>query len=137
MANYISFIRTNYFTVNNESKFHEIISSCFAEDKIMIFKSEDKFGFGCRGSIYGISRDENDDCTEPDADGFHAALQEIIPEDDAIIITEIGYEKLRYFVASSIIITKTQIRSVDLRDKALDIAREMLANQSFSTQMDY
>jgi len=137
MANYISFVRTNYFAVNDECKFREIISSCFAEDKITIFETDGEFGFGCYGGIYGISRDENDDCTEPDADGFHAALQGIIPEDEAIIITEIGYEKLRYFVASSIIITKTEIRSIDLRDKALEIARGMLANQSFSTQMDY
>jgi len=139
MANYYAFIRTNYFSVTDESKFLEIIDSCLSEDKLKVFTSGDKpklFGFGCYGSIYGIPIN-GDDLEEVDIDAFYEALQNILADDDVIIITEIGYEKLRYLLAHCTIITKMEIRFVDLRDQAMNMACEMLDNPDFTTKMDY
>jgi len=140
MANYYATIRTNYFGVTDEDKFREIIDSCSAEDTIHVFESKDdsgKFGFGCIGSIYGIPPGENEDDDESDMDTFYDALQNILLEGDAIIITEIGYEKLRYLISNCIVITKNDIQFVDLRNKAIELAREMLNDAAFTTEMDY
>ena len=140
MANYYAFIRSNYFSVADETKFQEIIASCLGSDKaIQIFESGDssgKFGFGCYGSISGIPAEDCDpeDC---DIDAFYDALQEVLAEGDAIIITEIDYEKLRYLIGVCTIITKREIRSVNLEEKAVALAREMLGNEDFQTQMRY
>ena len=138
MANYYATIRTNYFAVTDEAKFREITDSCNSEDKLHVFESNDgsgKFGFGCYGNIYGIPAGEDDD--ENDLNSFYDALQAVMAVGDVIIITEIGYEKLRYLIACCTIITKDDIRGIDLRNKAIDLARDMLKNPDFTTEMDY
>ena len=140
MANYYAFIRSNYFSVTDETRFREIIASCLGSDEaIRIFESSDgsgKFGFGCYGSISGVPDDE-DDPDDYDVDAFYEALQEVLVEGDAIIITEIGYEKLRYLIGVCTIITKREIQFVNLSDRAVALACEMLGNADFQTQMDY
>ena len=64
MANYSALIRSNYFAVTDEAKFHEIITSCISEEKVEVFEKGERsgtFAFGCYGSIYGlpVSEDEN------------------------------------------------------------------------------
>jgi hypothetical protein len=140
MANYYAIIRTNYFGVTDEAKFREIVDSCRAEDTIHIFGADDgsgKIGFGCSGSIYGIPASEDEDDMEDDLDAFYDALQSVLAEGDAIIITEIGYEKLRYLIGYCSIITKDDIQSIDVRSKAIELARVMLNNPEFTTEMDY
>ena len=141
MANYNATIRTNYFGVTDESKFREIIDSCSAEDEIHIFESNDgsrKFGFGCFGSIYGIpATEDEDDDSENDLDAFYDSLQAVLVKGDAIIITENGYEKLRFLIACCTVITQNDIQGIDLRNKAIDLARDMLKNPDYITEMDY
>lgn len=142
MANYYATIRTNYFTVKDENKFREAINSCSAEDELHIFEvkrpdGNKLFGFGCYGSIYGIPPREDEDDDENHLGAFYDALQEVLPEDDAIIITEVGNEKLRYLIGCCTIITHNEIQFVDVWDKAIDLARTMLKNDAFQTQMDY
>jgi hypothetical protein len=142
MANYYATIRTNYFCVMDEEKFREIINSCSAEDNIHIFDNvqadgSKTFGFGCYGSIYGIPPGEDEEDGENDLDAFYDALQTVLSEDDAIIITEIGNEKLRYLIGCCTVITRSKIQFVDVRNKAFDLAKTMLKNDSFQTQMDY
>ncbi len=141
MANYNATIRTNYFSVTDSEKFQEIVSSCSAEDNIEIFFTEDgsgKVGFGSYGCISGIpvGEDENDD-NEVSLDAFYDALQGILVEGDAIIITEVGYEKLRYLIGSCTVITRNEIQYIDVRSKAVELAGALLNNKSFSTRMDY
>ena len=138
MANYYATIRTNYFSVTDEAKFRDIIDTCSAEDELHVFESNDgsgKVGFGCYGSVYGIPVGEDDD--ESDLDALYDALQSVLVEGDAIIITEIGFEKLRFLIACCTIITKNDIQGIDLRNKAIDLARDMLQNPDFTTEMDY
>ena len=139
MANYYATIRTNYFGVTDMEKFREIMDSCSAEDTIEMFEPEDdgKIGFGCNGSIYGLLPGEDEDDTEEDLYAFYDALQSVLVAGDAIIISEVGFEKLRYVVGCCTIITKDDIQFIDLRNKAIDLARDMLKNPDFTTEMDY
>ena len=149
MADYHGFTRTNYFRVTDEKKFREIIARCVAEDNVDIFKSDSgdgKFAFGCYANIQeDIACGAHDSCwfcEKTDTDecksySFYEALQSLVADDDAIIITEVGYEKLRYLVGVSIVITKNDIRGVNLASAALSVAKEMLANPDYNTVMDY
>ena len=140
MANYNAKFLTNYFSVTDAIKFKNIIGSCHADDEIEIYEKKQldgsiKYSFGCIGIIYGIS--ENDDDCEEDIELFYTSLQSIITSDDAIIITEIGNEKLNYFTACCIIITCDDIKSIDVRNEAVKLAATMLKTPDFTTQMDY
>lgn len=142
MANYYATIRTNYFSVKDEVKFREIVDSCSAEDTVHLFEVEQPngsklFGFGCYGSIYGIPPGEDEDDDDNNLDAFYDALQEVLPEDEAIIITEIGNEKLRYLIGCCTVITHNGIQFIDVRDKAVGLARTMLQNDAYQTKMDY
>lgn len=142
MANYYATIRTNYFSVKDEDAFRKLILSVRAEDEVYIFEQSQsdgskKFGFGCLGSIYGISAEPEEDDSEDDMDCFLDALQNLVCEDDAIIMTEVGNEKLRYVIGYSIVITSEEIQGIGIPDKALHLAQELLGNKDFQTQMDY
>lgn len=140
MANYYAFIRTNYFSVTDEEAFRKLIASVSAEDEVSVFEEKQpdgrkKFGFGLCGSIYGLH--ENGDDEEPSIGALESALQRLLVPGDAIIIIEIGYEKLRYLIGISTIITQADIRYIDLRDRSLKAAKRMLKNPKFQTQMEY
>ena len=79
----------------------------------------------------------NEDDCDYDLDTFFESMKECIADDDAMIWTEIGNEKLRYFIAYSVIVTSKDVKYVNLRDKALDIAAELLGLETFDTEMDY
>lgn len=142
MANYIGFTRTNYFAVNDQDAFRKAIADCrTSEGGLQIFETtvngQKLFGFGCYGTISGIPpADGKDDCEE-DMDAFYDALQSVLADGHAIMITEIGYEKLRYLIGECIIITSSDISSVFLRDTALQKAREMLNDPKYAPKMEY
>jgi len=140
MANYYATIRTNYFSVKDETAFRELIQSVTAEDEVHIFEQPQsdggkKFGFGCCGSIGGIANPDDED--HPDLDVFLEALQKLVCEKDAIILTEVGSEKLRYVMGLSTVITHAKIQYVDIRSIALEVAQKSLGNPDYTTQMDY
>jgi hypothetical protein len=144
MANYNAFIRTNYFAVTDETEFRKIIASVIAEDEVSVFEQPQpdgimKFGFGLYGSIYGLPTNDNpdDEDKDPEMDAFESALQNVLAPGDAILMTEIGYEKLRYLTAVCGVITKDAIQYVDLRDSALNLAKELLGDPNFQTQTEY
>lgn len=140
MANYSAKFLSNYFSVIDEAKFKELINSCEAEDTVEIFEKEQsdssmKYGFGCLKIIHGIPAD-GEEYAET-IDFFYKSLQGLIPPGEAAIITEIGAEKLNYFVACCTVITSDSIQTVDGRNEAVKLAADMLQNPSFTTEMDY
>ena len=152
MADYIGRLRTNYFSVTDAEKFKKIMAQCKAQDTIEVFdeKQEDgsvKYGFLCDGSIHGLPDTDNepgeneDECDEEDYDynydAFCEALQEILPDDDAIFITEVGYEKMRYLVGECTIITSSGFKVMTLKNEARSLARIMLNNPEYTTKMEY
>lgn len=145
MANYYSTSRTNYFKVTDEARFDELFKNLISieDDEVYDFtKTNDGVklhAFGSYGSInYCIKplQDEDDDY-DLDFDSFLTELQKILPDDEAFIYTECGYEKLRYIRAFSIVVTRTKIKTVDLCSDAVRLARNMLKNKKFQTEMTY
>lgn len=145
MANYNAFTRTNYFRVTDESKYAELFSHIVGcEDSVDDFtRTVDgvvQHGFGCYGCIQAIPMDENPEDVEEwdyDFDGFLKELQKILPDDEAFIFTEVGYENLRYLTGYSIVVTKNDIKSIDIHSDSIMLARKMLNDETFTTQMDY
>lgn len=147
MANYNCTVRTNYFHVKDEKVFRDFMNMVEAED-LEIWEEKDRkgekvFGFGGYGAIYGLSVKNNDDNSngyddcDYDYDAFLGGLQKLVTDDDAIIITEVGHEKLRYLTGICWIVTSKKIDYVNLMSVALAKARKMLDNESYSTQMEY
>lgn len=136
MANYYGKVRTNYFGVKDEKKFKELTSKLEAEDNILIEQnSEGKWSIASYSSIdYCL---EVDNCEDYDLDAFFESMKECIADGDAMIWTEIGNENLKYFVAYSTVVTSKEIVHVVLEKCALDIAKDLLSNDDFETQMDY
>ena len=142
MANYYAKIRTNYFSVVNSEALKILISCLSTGDKVEIFeeKQEDgkiKYAFGCTGSINGLPVKNQEGGEEDNLEAFYTALQQLLDKDDAIILTEIGSEKLSYLVSQSTVITKEDIQCVNSKEIALELAREMLGNKEYQTQQDY
>lgn len=158
MANYCCKIRTNYFSVTDEAKFREIMAACKgAEDTVHTFDNNKegggkKFGFYCCGSINGLPyklvddepvvtfvEDEAEEDLDCDISGdlFYEALQNILPDGEAIIVTEIGSEKYCYLRGICLVITNNDIKYADLSREALELARKMLNNPDFTTENDY
>ena len=166
MANYYCSTRTNYFHVNDPDSFREFmahVEGC--EEDVQLWEEKDAegnpvFGFGCDGNIFGyvehnlpvdcdpafngdvtIDDEGLDEDDGPDYDVCYSAfvkgLQEHVADNDAVIIFESGHEKLRYVVGSAVIITKTDVEYVNIEDAAIAQARQMLNNDSFTTQCDY
>ena len=139
MANYCGCTRTNYFRVTDEEKFNKIMNNCYGyEGNIHIcFETDEKnvkrFMFYCESSIEGFENEDGD----ADFDGFCNALQSVLPENEAIIITEIGREKMRYLTGYVIVITRDEIRCKNLNGIGKELARDMLKNKNWDTKNEY
>lgn len=147
MSNYYGKVRTNYFSVTDENALRDIISRVRgSEDTVELhmeqaINGEKKFMFLCESDILGFPEtDENgevyEDC-DYSFDDFTAALQKILPENEAIIITEVGSEKMRYLSGYVTVITRNEIRHENLRNIGIRIARRLLNNDSWETKNEY
>ena len=133
MANYSATIRTNYFSVKDPTALRELIDSVEAEDTVSLFMTKlpdgsMQYGFGCYGSLFGI---------QDSLDAFYEALQELVCENDAILIFEVGYEKLRYVVGCCTVITSTKMQHIYIQQQALELAAKLLNRPNYNTRLDY
>ena len=153
MANTYAKTRTNYFKVTDIEGFKQFLDTVCADDFIEISLDDagEKISFDVDGFILGVPPqkvDENDDdddndddndadYIEPDYDEFIYGIQEFLTEDDACIITRIEWEKMRFIEGFCNIITKNEVKSINLSDYAIETARKMLGNADWTTQNDY
>lgn len=141
MANYYGMCRTNYFPVTDVDKFKDIMSKLSGEGEIEFYEHDEdkgKFMFYCDCNLTGYITDPDDDDAYDDAlDKMFEELQGILPDGEAIILTEVGNEKMRYLLGIATIITNKEVCSVNLADAAIYKAREVLGNSEYCTQMDY
>ncbi len=150
MANYCCATRTNYFRVKDADSFRRFMEDVVAtEDSVSVWEEKDKagnlvFGFGCYGSILGVSVhkegcNEEDDFgyDDYDFDGFVNGLSELVADDDAVIILESGNEKLRYVTGCALVITSTDSEYMEIDVLAAQRAAEMLKNPSWKTRVCY
>ena len=148
MADYLATARTNYFRVTDEEKYSKLFNRLRCEDRIEDF-TENKdgviyHGFGAYGSIdYLASNEEDSDYLAGDEedseynwDEFITELQKILPDDEAFIYMESGYEKLRYVTGFILVVTSKEIKSMSLDSWAKEQAKLLLGND-FETRMEY
>lgn len=145
MANYYCRTRTNYFHVKDPDAFRAFMAEVKGnEDDVLLREGKDADGnltfvFTTGGRVIGIvpagaevDYDE-DECN----DEFIAALQEHVAPNDAIIITEVGWEGFRYLVGGATIITSSKVEYLSLSDEVKKTAKSMLDNPDWSTMNEY
>lgn len=142
MANYECAVRTNYFHVKDEFAFKELMGKVVcSEDGLDIFERKDEkgetiYGFGCYGSIMGISA-EGEDEDEYSYDKFIDELRKNIELGDAIIIFEAGHEKLCSIGMYADVITSEGCNILNLEHMAVESAKNMLKNPDWETKCTY
>ena len=149
MANYYGYTRTKHFSVTDPGKLTDIVDRIrWCEGDIAFFSEDNgKYSFGAYDTIKGLSVKKDDAAQdaaaacdndeENDADNVYNALQDTVAPDDAIIITEVGFEKLCYLTGYALVITRDAIACVNLRDEAINKARALLRNDQYTTTTEY
>lgn len=144
MANYYGNTRTNYFRVTDEEKFKNILSKCnVSDDELETWErnvdGNKYFAFGGYGSLicYKDSEAEDDDLELDDIEIIYEKLSTVVHPEDAIIITEIGNEKLRYLIGASVIITCNAVEYIDIHDESIKAARKLLNNNRYNSIISY
>ena len=136
MANYYEMTRTNYFKITDSDKFKEICEEITSESGVEFDVTEKDGKLYCCISSESIIM-LNDEDESANIERFYEKLQTVLEEDDAIIFTSIGHEKLRYLVGMITVITKDDIQYINLEDKAMELARTMLKNPEWNTVNSY
>lgn len=146
MANYCCVYRTNYFKVKDNEKFKEFMTHVYAEDLEVFHKKDENgnelYGFGGYGGISGYFNNENeyedsDEAWDNAYDNFIDGLAKQVAENDAILLFEVGNEKLRYVVGSVAVITSKGYEYRDITNVGVEIAKQMLNNPNYNTQCTY
>ena len=146
MANYCCAYRTNYFKVKDNEKFKEFMTHVYAEDLEVFHKKYENgnelYGFGGYGGISGYFNNKNeyedsDEAWDNAYDNFIDGLAKQVAEDDAILLFEVGNEKLRYVVGSVAVITSKGYEYRDITDVGVEMAKQMLNNPNYDTQYAY
>lgn len=142
MANYYCNIRTNYFHVKDVGNFENLMNRVLSEDSIDVFRDRDKqgrevVGFGTYGSIWGLPENDAEDCDDASYDKFIEELQKCVEDDDAILIMEVGHEKLCYLTGVTEIVTRNEYKAVDMIESAVSEASKMLNNSKYYTKVAY
>lgn len=143
MANYCAKTRSNYFKVVDSTALKDLIDNAVSSDaEVQLWEKKAENGtlyyaFGCDGTIYGIDVSDNLEDPEYDYDEFIRRLQKLLPEDDAIIITSIGSEKLRYLCGNIDVITCDAIKHRNIDAIGREIAKCLLDNPDWDTCNSY
>lgn len=146
MANYCCAYRTNYFKVKDNEKFKEFMTHVYAEDLEVFHKKDENgnelYGFGGYGGISGYFNNENeyedsDEAWDNAYDNLIDGLAKQVAENDAILLFEVGNEKLRYVVGSVAVITSKGYEYRDITNVGVEIARQMLNNPNYDTRCAY
>lgn len=150
MADYINKCRTNYFHVKDPAAFREFMESAIDIEELWEEKDKDGnpvFGFSaygfptipCKRTVEAPLEDNDfdEEYDDLDTDAFVSGIQSHLADDDALIFTEIGSEKMRYLVGCATVITKDASDSINLDDRAITLARKMLRNPKWQTKNEY
>lgn len=133
MANYNIVSRTNYFRVTDEARYQELISCLYTDsgDKVdhVSYTGEDgvtRHMFGAYGVIsYAEMEEEREDNSITE---FTEKLQEILPDNEAFVLLEIGNEKLRDVTATAIICTRDKDQIIDFAELLSNAVGTMLGS---------
>lgn len=144
MANYECVIRTNYFHVKDQNRFHALMEVVTAGNLEFWEKKDGNgssvFAFGSYGSVYGIPHlmDGGEyGADEESYDEFLYQLKNLVADGEAVIIMEAGHEKLRYVSGNATIVTSETVEYIDVERAALQLARELLDAPDYEPKMYY
>lgn len=146
MSQYYGHTRTSYFHVIDEAALRAVIAEVRTTDdkEVYIWKKQDDegkdtFAFGCNSDIRGICPTgyNPDGDNDPDYDRFIEKLQACLVEGDAVIITEVGHEKLNYLTATATIVGKHKWKFIDFHDVTVEMVDEVEPNWPEGTRLDY
>lgn len=154
MTSCVNKVRTNYVHITDIERFKAILQNCITENgtKIEVLESVDSngqkvYGFAVADDIAGYEVDAQghvvdqidgkpeDEDFEISADAYLEDLQSVIATGDALIITTIGYEKIRWLTGEVMILTNDEIMYHNLENIARKSAQKMLNNPEWDTQM--
>ena len=133
MANYNAVVRTNYFEVTDEERYQKLYARLTSEDNICDFTEQTKdgrtvHGFGAYATIQFTPSDVNEDDEDYDLCGiydFAKELQEILPDGEAFVCMEAGYENLRYVTGFGTVATNKAMYFADMHDILSKCVKEM------------
>ena len=133
MENYNVISKTNYFRVTDEARYQDLISCLYTDsgDKIdhAAYTGEDgvtRYMFGAYGVIsYAETEEEREDNS---ITGFIEHLQEILPDNEAFVLLEIGNEKLRDVATTAIVCTRDKDQIIDFADHLSNAVGTMLGS---------
>lgn len=147
MADVITKIRTNYFSVTDPEKLRALIKTVKTDGKaVTLVEKNGEFMFYCPADIMGTLTDRAKRQLEYDPDwaddnpdeaysmdAFLAALKDLIAPGDACIVKSVGYEAMRSLFADAYIVTDKRVGYVGLDDVLRQKTRSMLENPSWET----
>ena len=128
--------RTNYFHVKDEEEYARLFDRLEGDEDVIDLSETDKNGvcehcFGSYGYIAYCPDEESSGEMMP----FFRALQKILPEDEAFIMIEAGWQDgmgIGYYGvpegvgADATVVTANDIRKLSVEDASFRLAREML-----------
>jgi hypothetical protein len=116
MADYYCVSRTNYFKVKKINDFKkELEDLAFCEGGLQIWDGKDgRVGLGAYGSITTYYDEEADDMHE-----IFPILQDHLADGEVVILVESGYEKLRYITGFAWVVTKDDVKFIDVLHEAV------------------
>lgn len=141
MSQYYGNTRSSYFHVIDEAALRAVIAEVVTSDNEEVYvwkkldaEGKDVFAFGCYSDIRGICPTGDND---PDYDRFIEKLQACLVEGDAIIITEVGHEKLNYLTATAAIVGKHGHKFIDFHDVTVGMVDEVEPNWPEGALLDH
>ena len=145
MADFISASRSNYVHVTDEALWDEWISRLSGIDDFSHVDEDGTtvHGCGCYGSPWYREDDDIEDDAYGDDEGDIGCkasvrrIQAFLPEGEAFIYMEAGWEKLRYVAGYALVVTKHDAKWVSVADAAVEAAQGMLGDPKWTTQMEY
>ena len=131
MANYCACARTNYFRVNDEEKYKELIKYLVSNSEIEFLEKEingeKHFGF----ASYGCFDYEDTQIEEFNFDIFLDEMQKLLPDGEVFVYMESGHEKIRYVTGIAIICTNKEIRTLSMQNWILEQAMNLTGRDIF------
>lgn len=137
MSNYECASRTNYFSVTNEEAFESISGKLRSNDGCDVsvwtktVNGTKKYAFGTYGEI------QYDGTPILDSEEFLVEMQAILPDGEAVVIEEMGHEKLRYLSGVAYIITKHDNDCIDFDTFIRKKVHDMTQNNAYECELDY
>lgn len=140
MSNYTEKYKTNYFHVTDEGRYQELCKGLYGDEGGDYLKTEHHeqsthgadnhilhsfCGDGSPEWVPNIPEDENAD-RESEFGTFIKELQKILPDDEVFVIKGIGSRKCATMNAYATVVSKTEVKTVDVDDWCEETASELL-----------